>query len=1348
MLDRHVCQTEPQPESGDGIGPFSVHIAKRNIILLGDPGAGKTELFKQAAAATDGEFLTVRRFLNTPIERLPHDKALWIDALDETRSGRGDQNTVDRVVAKLETLQPVAVRLSCRAADWLGKSDLAAFEGYFEHNGGAPIVVQLQPLSEVEQQDILSRKEVEDPATFLAEARRRGLDAMLTNPQTLLMLAKAVRGQQWPATRSELFEQAAAILLQEHNDEHGERGTGQYTAHELLTAAGALCALRLVSDFEGFCLRSNSDDDEVPSYRVIDLAPPEILRSTLTRRVFVSTGTPDVVDYAHRTLAEYLGARWLAERIRQGLPLGRVRSLLGVDGCPASGMRGLHAWLATLSTESASVLIGADPLGVLMYGDCMSMPTTDRLRLLDALGELSERDGWFYMDHRHSATFSGLIGPDMVERFQRLLGDRSGSFSLRLLVLDAMLESEFLPGMHNFFCEILNSSNEPYALRERSLELLSKTDNGRLAILEAYDGFGGGEDGLRLRAEAIQMMYGNGIRKDHFSRFLHDVLSSNHKISIGKFYGLEDAVPTEEIVDILDLFDFLSIPDEKYDGEHFDNQRKDAIAYLFQGLIVRYLVESSDIDGGYVLKLLSKRLEFSGGYEMVDGLIMAIKSLDELPKKIAASWVSASSADESWKVGIFDLRRATLGVVDDEILMGVLCGALGQHSIEKETAIYESLLGIVFNHGPRFYHLFEQLHTYADGKSELIAVRQKCCSNSVDNWLTEDTQQQKERAAKQNQEKAQKIIERYSRFDEDEEAIASGEHLGWLGEIGEVYFRHRSHGTAPLPIEQRLPDWFGPERALIALEGMMALVARRKISTLAEMIAMHADGKYWPYWLAVIAGLDVASRGDMNLDEFSDEYISSAIGITCYCSFYQHVGNSAREWDHAWLEKAIRQRPELAVDTYVKIVTGGLTVDEQHPRGLYKLQNNAFAGAYRLAKVCEMLSEFPDMREDSLRPLLAIAKEAGPNEKFKSLVDHAINVCLQSPHRKDNALLWLAFGFMIDMPQYAEKIKALDARSAKKMVWALLDSGNLNRSQGSGLSGYDIAQLEFVARYASIHYPYTSHPTGSSTGRHNDWDASSAIIGIISTLSSQPSDEARASLRRLCDYPEMHSYADHAKHSLVQQHARMVDAGYRNPRWREAVLTLSNKAPASIQDLQAYVLDQLADICQLIANGNTDPYKQFWNTVQHDKIDSPKSEELARDTLIELLRPRLHSMGLRVEPEGHMARDKRADIVVFSPRLKCVIELKRDYHKEVWAAATTQLERLYTRDPEASGYGIYGVFWYGEKRKNKIPRPPSGCLRPDTSLDMQRILESTLPEHLQHKIKVVVFDVSGEILSE
>jgi hypothetical protein len=92
-------------------------------------------------------------------------------------------------------------------------------------------------------------------------------------------------------------------------------------------------------------------------------------------------------------------------------------------------------------------------------------------------------------------------------------------------------------------------------------------------------------------------------------------------------------------------------------------------------------------------------------------------------------------------------------------------------------------------------------------------------------------------------------------------------------------------------------------------------------------------------------------------------------------------------------------------------------------------------------------------------------------------------------------------------------------------------------------------------------------------------------------------------------------------------------------------------------DLLAYAMDQLADAGRTIANGNTDMYKRFWNELAHTKIDSPKSEESARDALIDILRPRMCLLGIRVEPEGHMPRDKRADIVVLLPGMTLSVGL-------------------------------------------------------------------------------------------
>src|SRR6202040_3419610 len=98
-------------------------------------------------------------------------------------------------------------------------------------------------------------------------------------------------------------------------------------------------------------------------------------------------------------------------------------------------------------------------------------------------------------------------------------------------------------------------------------------------------------------------------------------------------------------------------------------------------------------------------------------------------------------------------------------------------------------------------------------------------------------------------------------------------------------------------------------------------------------------------------------------------------------------------------------------------------------------------------------------------------------------------------------------------------------------------------------------------------------------------------------------------------------------------------------------------------------------------------------------LGAPRDEDFCRDRLAEYLRERRGHMGLLVEPEVHMAANKRADMVIFGPNdLKLPVEVKRDTHPELWVAAKNQLERLYARDPNARGYGVYLVFYFGPGR--------------------------------------------------
>ena len=195
--------------------PFSNFADRANIVLLGDPGAGKTHLFRETATVEGARFIKARAFLNTPAAAL-RGQTLFIDGLDERRAGRGDQHTIDALVVKLFDVTPSKVRISCRAADWLGDSDLAATAPFFDQQGGS-CVLHLENLSRTEQIAVLSGQGVggHDAEYFLNEAAERGLDDFLDNPQNLIMLWRAVQTGAWPAKRKELFELSTTLMLQE-----------------------------------------------------------------------------------------------------------------------------------------------------------------------------------------------------------------------------------------------------------------------------------------------------------------------------------------------------------------------------------------------------------------------------------------------------------------------------------------------------------------------------------------------------------------------------------------------------------------------------------------------------------------------------------------------------------------------------------------------------------------------------------------------------------------------------------------------------------------------------------------------------------------------------------------------------------------------------------------------------------------------------------------------------------------------------------------------------------------------------------------------------------------------------
>lgn len=1331
MTDRLVRIVAMQPsvvEENEAIS-FSDLVAFPSIVLLGDPGAGKTHLFRHAAAVEGGVFVPARSFINRPPE-LGSD-ILYIDALDEKRVGRGDHATINDIVSKLFEVAPRKVRISCRAQDWLGDTDLAALRDYFDTRGGF-VVVALDPLTIGERDKILATAEMEEPAAFAAEASARGLDYLLTNPQNLLMLCNVVRGVGWPATRSDLYSSMSEILLAEHNRNKVHAGEGIFSARELLDAAGAVCAARLISDVEAVTRAEFSNDASVPSYRTLTIEDRSKVGACLGRRLFVTTATGEAVDYVHRTVAEYLAAAWLTKRIRAGLPFGRVRTLIGIDGHPTSELRGVHAWLAVLLTEHAGTLINADPYGVLSYGDPASLTPTLRKCVLRALGKLSETDPWFLSGTWQLPALGTLATADMVSELRAILQSKEANFALRSCALQALIHGAPLPELMPDLDAILVDKTATYSERSDALDALARLGTEGEALLGArFDGgLEEGADALRLKAEILIRLYGKHFKPADVGEYLAEVLRADDEVPGGTLWQLGPDLPNEDVLAILDKIPSL----EKKEKRKAARRNASELAYLIDRLLLRALNESaSEITGRRLWAWLSTRRRLREGWFSPDQTVCdALGRHRDLLLATVQPAVEQLVLDQYRWDFINRIREATMRQVDEADLMVALLGSTQVcNDTAKQAFLFELTLNLSFQPTDKGLRVFEALSELAQSSLALqdILNRNLCCP--LEDWREQQSQSRAERDAKTMQRRERSRAD----FEVSRSSIERGAHKGWMGWLAELYLARFRDVEKKLSPGERIAVELGHENAAIALDGLLAVPLSDDIPPLQEVVETLVDGKYFKWWLAIIAGLDEAAHRGIGTTAVLASTLQTSLVLGARLLVFSGEADTRR----TWREQFVAAHPEMARDAYMTLVTAELARGEEHISGLHTLlRDDAFA-AFRCEVALQLLQAFPNAAPSTLESILSVALET------QSARGHLIALAgdvMAGGHflADDQRQLWLATAYLLDPTRYQSSVQAV---TDPGLLWRLRDlSGSDRRSRVKNAGRLDVKQLGFLAAYAARQYPNCGHPENGWSGDQNPWDGADFVRNLISQISAVATNSATAALEGLIGLPELSTYIDSVRHALANQRARRREAEYRQPDWRQTVDALNNGAPASSVDLHALVCEHLRDANSLISGSNADLFKKFWNEDQLGRVTTPKVEESCRDVLMDLLRPRLTPLGIALEPEGHMAADKRADMIALSKgSLKAVVELKRDTHADIWTAATCQLDRFYTRDPGASGYGVYAVFWFGAKRKGRIPAAPDGW-KPTSAHEFEIRLRATVPEAHRHRIEVLVIDVS------
>lgn len=1304
-----------------------------NIVLLGEPGAGKSYLFKHASQYENGNCISARNF-TLHADDTYTNKPVYIDALDEKRSRSEQLDSIGEIIKHIKQIKPSIVRLSCRVADWLGETDLELFKPYFEANGDYCVVV-LEALTEEEIDLILIGKNIDDPYKFREKACEKGVSTLLANPQTLIMLADSVKNGQWPKTKKELYENATKLLLTEYNDKHKRKPLAGFTSSQLKDAAGAACAVLLIADVEGISLLKGDH-----SYAEIPYQDSEAVLAALTKQAFVSMAQ-ERVNYSHRTIAEYLAACWLVKSIRKGLPVSRVCSLLCVDNYPALELRGLYAWLVQLLPD-ADALMASDPYGVLVLGDVSCLSLSSRKSLFNALVKLSEKDPWFRAQDWTSEPLGALSTPEMANEFKAILSKQPRQFHLRSVVLNAISYGEQQPELKDELLEIFCDNDAYYAERQDAFEgLLNVIPNGKHLIVKAVkEQLQISSDNLRLKEAVMSRIYTDHYNIEDVAQFIVDYnnYQDPQDHSVGGLWSLARSLPLDSLPELLDRLSLSQIELAE------DKENNDFWHFVYE-LLKRTLSSAKDIDINRLWLWLSK-LKFSPSYgsqrndfikdwlsanqQVVLALFnIALREQDDLTS-IWGFWNNFQQLVR-YEFNVEQIINSAFSLIAEK-----------NYCNEKEQFIFELALSLTVLLTTNIEY-FNLLLNYGGAHPELADILLRSCYSEIHDWRWKDINRKIEYKKKQCDSQQNNC----SSFEEQKELIRTGQHLGWLEWLAEVYFARFTNVDRTLEPEKRLEQQLGEQNVGIALEGLQAVLNRNDLPTPLEIVTLPSQNEYLSWWFSILAGLSERWRKQDDLTAYPEQALKAALALNLLLpSFYRIEGNSQTQIEPDWQGALFQHKPELVQAVYLEIIETLLKTKKDYVHGIRDLCQHPLLTNNRAAIVLRLLTDYPSAPLQELEILLLTAITL-PEIKEKLLLLTQAVLKPRARVRLKQKMLWLSTAFLIDFDRFKNAVIYCAAKR-ESFIWILISIIKHARSNDDKNQPYKLsaAQFDFVIRLIGKRFPDTEHPTRIWSGEQHPWDAAEFVKNRINQLSTQIDNESIRTLNHLINEPQLDSYRDHLKHAAANQAALRRKQQFVQSDWQQTIATLSNGKPAHIADLHALTIEHLKDIGAMIHTDNSDIFKSFWNEDSYGKITDPKPEESCRDRLIDLLKPKFVPLEINVEPEGHMVIDKRADIVLLnSAKQKLPIEVKRDYHTDLWTACENQLDRLYTLDPQAQDYGIYLVFWFGDKRSRSMPKPPHPLKKPNTAQELEDALRSLINADDQYRLAVIVIDVTRPV---
>ena len=1303
-------------------------------VLLGAPGAGKTTEFRHEAEHAGGHYVTARDFLTFEDRPEWRDTTLFIDGLDETRAGSPDGRTpLDGIRRRLDALGHPRFRLSCRDADWFGDNDRTHLETV--SGDGRVRALRLDPLSDDGIRALLGHHAgVENVAEFIAGVRERGIDSLLANPQNLQMLADAVAGGAWPATRTETFDLACEKLVRETNAEHRIATRSDLPASDLLDAAGRVCALQLICDLKGAALIDTAADDDFPALDRFG-ADMAALRRVLPHRLFERARHGQRAP-VHRNVAEFLGARHLAGLVSDlNLPVRRVLALLaGEDGGIVAPLRGLAAWLAAHCPAVRWELIERDPEGVAAYGDPSVFTPDEKRGLLERLRAMHLS--------LSAGRFMALATPDMAPLFRNWLtvsasGNGVGNFADFLLCV--LANAPPLPELRDVFLDLAMDEGRPPGTRQwaglcLAEGALARPDRFRDVVRRLLGGLRDGsvrDDDRNIMGMLLHYLYPEFIEPEEVFDYLCTEADDTDPVSVTisgyeRFwrYDLPRATRPEDAAVVLDRLADIVDRSERW---KLTGELPAPVPGRTVGALVKMaLARTDEQETRRTLRWLQLADADGVDSEASQAICEWVEAKPARYKELLRE--AAAQCRETTDVGVC-IRRAKHSLHGASVPpdYGIWClGEIERTGCSPNLARFwfeEAWSANVEGIGAEGLAL-EHLEAVVASDARLAEAHDRWRYCGLSDQLAQTRRRHHQRALERRREREQKLADWRREFRRYEEALRENRcPTGVLNRIGEVYWGHYIDFRAATGRE-RMRELLGDDTLIeAAVASLRGSIHRSDLPAPAEVLALRRRDRRHALALPVLAGLDLNPP-----DEPSRFDPGRARTVFAFL-----LAEGASFPEPGWLRPFVESHPNLAADEIVRFATMQLRRGEHHVALVYELSENEWLSGVAREACPKLLRAFsvraPRPLLDTLNRLLWCGLANLDASTMQSII--VDKLAARSMTRAQRAH-WLAAQLAVSPHPDLEMVE----RFAGKHEYAMAGFFSFFEHPCPRRLLFDRIPSSSLGRLARLlgEGRRPMRPTGPASAQFRESDF---VRALIEALGARADDDAVSVLASLACDPGVAAW-----HSTVQriQHEQGVprrNARYRHPDIEAARLSLECRQPANAADLAAVTLEVLAEVSRNIRHGATNDWRQYWNPNGSERQGRPKDENDCRDALLSDLRYKLGPLGIDAAPEGRYADEKRADIRVSYGGFNVPVEIKKSNHRDLWSAVRHQLIARYSRDPDADGSGIYLVLWFG----GEYCQLPESGVRPRDASELEERLRGTLAPEEARLISICVIDV-------